>query len=102
MTTTLLIISMKLTFLDFTCEWDYAVFVFLYLAYLLQIMSSGTYQVALVMKNPPAIQETQKVSVQSLGREDPLKEEMATHSSILVWEIPRTEGPGGLQLMGSQ
>ena len=36
------------------------------------------------------------------GLEDPLKEEMATHSSILVWEIPWTEEPGGLQSMGSQ
>ena len=42
----------------------------------------------------PSIQETH---VQSLGWEDPLEEEMATHSSILVWRIPRTEEPGGLQ-----
>ena len=47
----------------------------------------------------PAIQETR---VQSLGREDPLEKEMATHSSILVWKIPWTEEPGGLQSMGSQ
>ena len=40
--------------------------------------------------------------VQSLGWEDPLEEEMATHSRMLAWEIPRTEGPGGLQSMGSQ
>ena len=38
--------------------------------------------------------------VQSLGQEDPLKKEMATHSSILAWEIPWTEEPGGLQSMG--
>ena len=38
----------------------------------------------------------------SLGREDPLEEEMATHSSILAWEIPGTEEPDGLQSMGSQ
>ena len=38
--------------------------------------------------------------VQSLGREDPLEKEMATHSSILVWEIPWTEEPGGLQAIG--
>ena len=38
----------------------------------------------------------------SLGREDPLEEEMATHSTILAWEIPWTEEPGGLQSMGSQ
>ena len=44
----------------------------------------------------------QKMQVQSLGQEDPLEEEMATHSSILAWEIPWTEEPGGLQSMGSQ
>ena len=52
-----------------------------------------------MVKNLPAIQETQ---VQSLGREDPLEREMATHSSILAWRIPWTEEPGGLQSMGSQ
>ena len=40
--------------------------------------------------------------IQSLGQEDPLEKEMATHSSILTWEIPGTEEPGGLQSMGSQ
>ena len=40
--------------------------------------------------------------VQSLGQEDPLEKEMATHSSILAWEIPWTEEPGGLQSMGLQ
>ena len=40
--------------------------------------------------------------VQSLGWEDPLEKEMATHSSILAWRIPWTEEPGGLQSMGSQ
>ena len=44
------------------------------------------------------MQETSEIQVQSLGREDPLKEEMATHSSILAWRIPWTEEPGGLQL----
>ena len=42
------------------------------------------------------------MQVQSLGREDPLEKEMAPHCSILVWEIPWTEEPGGLQSMGSQ
>ena len=51
------------------------------------------------VKNLPAMQETW---VLSLGREDPLEKEMATHSSILAWEIPWTEEPGGLQSMGSQ
>ena len=40
--------------------------------------------------------------VQSMGQEDPLEEEMATHSSILAWKIPQTEDPGELQSMGSQ
>ena len=48
---------------------------------------------------PPAMQETQ---VQFLGQEDPQEKEMATHSSILAWEISWTEEPGGLQSMGSQ
>ena len=53
----------------------------------------------LVVKNLPAVQEMQ---VQSLGGEDPLEKEMATHSSILAWRIPWKEKPGGLQFMGSQ
>ena len=44
----------------------------------------------------------QETIVQSLGQEDPLKEEMATHSSILAWRIPWTEEPGGLQSIESQ
>ena len=44
-------------------------------------------------KNMPAMQETQETWVRSLGREDPLEEEMATHYSILAWRIPRTVGP---------
>ena len=55
-----------------------------------------------MVKNLPAKQETQEIRVQSLGQEDPLEEEMATHPSILVWEIPWVEEPGGLQPMGSQ
>ena len=50
-------------------------------------------------KNLPAVHE---MWVQSLGQEDPLEEEMATHSNILAWEIPQTEEPGGLQSKGSQ
>ena len=50
-----------------------------------------------MVKNLPAIQETQ---VQSLGQEDPLEKGMATHSSILAWEILRTQEPGGLQSFG--
>ena len=51
------------------------------------------------VKNLPAVQKTW---VQSLGWEDPLEKEMATHSSILAWRIPWTEEPGRLQSMGSQ
>ena len=50
-------------------------------------------------KNLPTRRETQ---VGSLGQEDPLEKEMAKHSSILAWRIPRTEEPGGLQSMRSQ
>ena len=52
-----------------------------------------------MVKNLPAMQKTQ---FQSLSGKDPLEEGMATHSSILAWEIPWTEEPGGLQSMGSQ
>ena len=58
-----------------------------------------TSQVAQMVKNLPAVQETW---VQSLGQEDPLEKGMATHSSILAWRIPWTEEPGMLQSMGSQ
>ena len=51
--------------------------------------------VAQMVKNPPAVQETQ-------GLEDPLQKEMATHSNILAWRISWTEKPGGLQSMGSE
>ena len=52
-----------------------------------------------MVKSLPAMQETQ---VRSLGQEDPMEKEMATHSSILAWKIPWTEEPGGLQSMWSQ
>ena len=55
--------------------------------------------IARIVKNLPAIQETQ---ARSLGWEDPLEKRMATHSSILAWRIAWTEEPGGLQPMGSQ
>ena len=55
--------------------------------------------VAQSVKNLPAVQETQ---VQSLGWEDPLEKEMATHSSIIAWKISWTEEPSGLQSMGLQ
>ena len=59
-------------------------------------------QVAQRAKNPPAKQETQKTWARSLGGEDPLKEGMATHSSVLTWRIPWTEESGGLQSIGWQ
>ena len=61
---------------------------------------SGASPMTLV-KNPLAMQETQETQVQSLSQEDLLEEEMATHSNILAWTIPRTEDPGGLQSIGS-
>ena len=55
-----------------------------------------------MVKNSPAVWQTQEIGVQTLSWEDPLEKDMATHSSILAWEIPWTEEPGGLQSMGSQ
>ena len=52
-----------------------------------------------MVRNLPAVWETW---VQSIGQEDPLEKEMATHSSILAWRIPRTEEPGRLQSIGLQ
>ena len=57
--------------------------------------------VAQMVKNPPATLETQETWARSLGWEDPLEKRMATHSSILAWEIPWTEEPGRLQSMES-
>ena len=54
---------------------------------------------AQTVKNLPTMQETQ---VQSLGEEDPLEKGIPTHSSILAWRLPWTNGPGRLQSMGSQ
>ena len=54
--------------------------------------------VAQTVKDPPAMQETQ---ICSLGEEDPLEKEMATHSSTLAWRIPGVGEPGGLPSMGS-
>ena len=59
----------------------------------------GSSLVAQMVKRLPAMQETW---VQSVGREDPLEKEMATHFSILAWRIPWTEEPSGLHSTGSQ
>ena len=53
--------------------------------------------VAQMVKRQPAMRETR---LRSLGMEDPLEKEVATHSSIVVWKIPRMKEPGGLQSMG--
>ena len=62
------------------------------------LQSTVSPQVAQIAKNLPVMQETQ---IQSLGREDPLEEEIATHSSSLAWRIPWIEEPGRLQSIGS-
>ena len=54
-----------------------------------------------MVKNLPTIAGDKETRVPSLGQEDPLEEEMATHSSILAWRTPWTEGPGRLQSKGS-
>ena len=59
----------------------------------------GASPVAQIVKNLPAVQETQ---VRSLGWEDPLEKELAAQSSALAWEVPRMEEPGGLQSIVSQ
>ena len=55
-----------------------------------------------MVKNLYAMQNMHETQVRSLGGEDPLEEEMVTHSSILTWRISWTEKPGGSQSMGSQ
>ena len=62
----------------------------------------GATQVALEIKNSPANAGDARDSVQSLDGEDLLEKEMATHSSVLAWRIPRSEEPGRLQSMGLQ
>ena len=54
------------------------------------------------VNSPPAMQEAQEMRVQSLVQDDPLEEEMVTHSRILVWRMPRAEEPVRLHFMGSQ
>ena len=64
-----------------------------------RLSNYGDFPGGSVSKNLSAMQET---GVWSLGQEEPLEKEMAAHSIILAWEIPRTEDPGKLQFMGSQ
>ena len=70
-----------------------------WIGYTLQYSWASLVAQMVTVKNLPAMQEAR---VQSLCWEDPLEEEMATHSSILTWRIPRTEETGGLQFMGLQ
>ena len=67
--------------------------------YLTLSLHFGASLLAQTIKNLPAMQDTQ---IQSLGQEDPLEKGIATHSSILAWEISWTEETGGLQYMGLQ
>ena len=62
----------------------------------------GASQVALVVKNPPAIARDIETQIQCLGWKDPLEEGMATHSSMLAWRIRWKEEHGGLKSTGSQ
>ena len=62
----------------------------------------GASQVALVVKNPLVNAGDIRGLVSALNQEDPLEKEMAIHSSVLAWEISRTEKPGGLPSVGSQ
>ena len=66
------------------------------------IISTGASHVAQWLRIHLPMQEPQETWVRFLGREDPLKEEVAPHSSILAWRIPWTEEPGGLQSRGLQ
>ena len=67
--------------------------------YILSVLPSDGFPSGSAVKNLPAVP---KMQVRSLGWEDPLEEEMATHSSILAWGISWREEPGGLQSMGLQ
>ena len=66
------------------------------------IYTHGASPMAQQVKNSLAMQEPKETQVRSLGQEDALEEKMATNSCILVWKIPRTEEPGGLQSKGLQ
>ena len=69
---------------------------------MLGVLPRGGFPGGSVVKNLPAMQETQETQVLSLGQEDPLEKEMATHSSILAWEIPWTEETGRPESVESQ
>ena len=70
--------------------------------YILSLYSIYGFPDGATGKKPTCEYRRHETWVQSLGQEDPLEEEMRTHSSILAWRIPRTEEPGGLQSMALQ
>ena len=80
-----------------THTYIYNLFKFLTFYFVLEYRAS---QVVLVVKSLPSNAADIRKQIHSLGQEDPLEEEMATHSSILAWRIPGTEKPGGLQSLG--
>ena len=67
-----------------------------------QRYSQGLWRTSLAAQTVKHLSTTQETQVPSLGREDPLEEELATHTNILAWKISWTKKPGGLQSMGSQ
>ena len=77
------------------CIWNTFIYQYVLITVFCQGFPGGS-----AVKNLPAVQEAQELHVQSLGREDPLGEGMATHSSVLAWRTPRTEEPGRLQSIG--
>ena len=80
-------------FFTFVCEIVYSTEIFNYLLIVPLSMTSCASLVTQMVKNLPAMQETQ---LRSLGQEDPLEKGIATHSSTLAWRAPWTEEPGGL------
>ena len=74
-------------------------YIYIYVIDIVYIYINWTSLVAQTVKRVSTTWETR---VQSLGREDPLEKEMATHSSTIAWKIPWTEEPGRLQSVGSQ
>ena len=92
----------RLAILYTSYKWNCAIFVLLWPVYFTEdnITQAGwPGNLAQMVKNLPAMQETQ---ICSLDQEDPLEEDMATHSSILAWRIPWTKDPGRLQFIGLQ
>ena len=92
-----LFLVLRVSWSNSTSPW--AVFLLIYQMGRITFILCRVFPVAQKVKNPPAVQETQ---VWSLGQEDPLQKEMATHSSTLAWRVPWMEEPGRLLFMGWQ